>query len=68
MKQLAFSAVRSANFGLELITATTFVLELVVEVSTDHITDRHFRHGARILRWRTDKEPHDCTMDQIERR
>ena len=26
--------------------------ELVVEVSADHITDRHFRHGARILRWR----------------
>jgi ATP-dependent DNA ligase len=42
--------------------------ELVVEARTDHITDRHFRHGARILRWRTDKEPRDCTMDQIERR
>ena len=39
--------------------------ELVVEVSTDHITDRHFRHGAQILRWRTDKEPRDCAMDQI---
>ena len=39
--------------------------ELVVEASADHITDRHFRHGARILRWRTDKEPRDCTMDQI---
>jgi ATP-dependent DNA ligase len=42
--------------------------ELVVEASTDHITDRRFRHGARILRWRTDKDPRDCTMDQIERR
>ena len=41
--------------------------ELVVEASADHITDRHFRHGARILRWRTDKDPNACTMDQIER-
>ena len=41
--------------------------ELVVEASADHITDRYFRHGARILRWRTDKDPHACTMDQIER-
>ena len=41
--------------------------ELVVEASADHITDRHFRHGARILRWSTDKDSHTCTMDQIER-
>ena len=42
--------------------------ELVVEASADHISDRQFRHGARILRWRTDKDPRACTMDQIERR
>ena len=38
---------------------------LVVEVSADHITGEHMRHGARLLRWRTDKTPESCTMDQI---
>jgi ATP-dependent DNA ligase len=38
---------------------------LVVEVSADHITGEHMRHGARLLRWRTDKKPESCTMDQI---
>lgn len=38
---------------------------LVVEVSTDHITSDFMRHGARILRWRTDKAPHECQIDQI---
>ena len=41
--------------------------ELVVEVSADHITDQYFRHGARILRWRTDKRPRECTLDQLRR-
>jgi ATP-dependent DNA ligase len=40
--------------------------ELVVEVSADHITGGHMRHGSRFLRWRTDKKPGSCTMDQIE--
>jgi ATP-dependent DNA ligase len=39
---------------------------LVAEVSADHIENRHFRHGARLLRWRDDKKPHACTMDQLE--
>jgi ATP-dependent DNA ligase len=38
---------------------------LVAEVSADHITGEHMRHGARLLRWRDDKRPKDCTMDQI---
>ena len=38
---------------------------LVVEVSADQITGEHMRHGARLLRWRTDKKPRSCTMDQI---
>jgi len=37
----------------------------VVEVSADHITDNHMRHGAKLLRWREDKPPKRCTMDQI---
>ena len=39
--------------------------ELVVEVAVDHITDQYFRHGSRLLRWRIDKNPRDCTMDQL---
>jgi ATP-dependent DNA ligase len=40
--------------------------ELVVEVSYDHVSGRRFRHGTRILRWRPDKLPEQCTMDQID--
>lgn len=38
---------------------------LVAEVSADHITADYMRHGARLLRWRTDKKPDDCTMEQL---
>ena len=40
--------------------------ELVVEVSYDHVTAGHFRHGTALLRWRPDKAPHQCTRDQIQ--
>jgi ATP-dependent DNA ligase len=36
---------------------------LVVEVSADHIIGEQMRHGARLLRWRTDAPPRTCTMD-----
>ena len=39
---------------------------LVAEVSADHVTGGHMRHGARFVRWRDDKRPRDCTLDQIE--
>jgi ATP-dependent DNA ligase len=38
---------------------------LVAEVSADHITSKFFRHGARLVRWRDDKRPESCTLDQI---
>ena len=38
---------------------------LVAELSADHISGGQFRHGSRLLRWRTDKAPEDCRMDQI---
>jgi ATP-dependent DNA ligase len=41
--------------------------ELVVEVSYDQLTGERFRHATRFERWRPDKEPGDCTMDQLER-
>jgi ATP-dependent DNA ligase len=40
----------------------------VVEVSYDHFTGGRFRHGTKIVRWRPDKDPHQCTMDQVEHR
>jgi ATP-dependent DNA ligase len=40
--------------------------ELVVEVSFDHVSDGRIRHGTKVLRWRTDKKPKDCTFDQLE--
>jgi ATP-dependent DNA ligase len=46
-------------------TAVPVRPELVIEVSADHITADHMRHGARLLRWRTDKDPRSCGMDQI---
>jgi ATP-dependent DNA ligase len=39
--------------------------ELVVEVRYDQITNGRFRHGTKLVRWRPDKAPGQCTMDQI---
>jgi ATP-dependent DNA ligase len=41
--------------------------ELVAEVQYDHFTGGRFRHGTRLLRWRPDKDPRQCTMAQVER-
>jgi ATP-dependent DNA ligase len=40
---------------------------LVAELSADHISGGQFRHGSRLIRWRTDKASEQCTMDQIRR-
>lgn len=40
---------------------------VVVEVAFDHVTGHRFRHGTRLLRWRPDKPPHQCTMEQLLR-
>ena len=40
--------------------------ELVVEVTFDHVSDGRIRHGSKIVRWRDDKKPRDCTFDQLE--
>jgi ATP-dependent DNA ligase len=39
--------------------------KLVVEVLYDQVTNGRFRHGTRLLRWRGDKAPKQCTMDQL---
>ncbi|MFL6721526.1 MAG: ATP-dependent DNA ligase [Sphingomonas sp.] len=38
---------------------------LVVEVRYDQVTGRRFRHGTGFLRWRLDKDPTQCTFDQL---
>jgi ATP-dependent DNA ligase len=40
--------------------------KLVAEVRYDHVSDGRFRHGTTLLRWRPDKAPRQCTLDQIE--
>jgi ATP-dependent DNA ligase len=42
--------------------------KVVVEVAYDHFTGERFRHGTKIIRWRPDKAPRQCTMDQVEHR
>ncbi len=39
--------------------------ELVVEVTFDHTSNDRIRHGTKILRWRDDKAPADCKMEQL---
>jgi ATP-dependent DNA ligase len=39
--------------------------ELVAEVRYDHVTGDRFRHGTKFLRWRPDKAPAQCRMDQL---
>ena len=39
--------------------------ERVVEVLYDQVTGARFRHGTRLLRWRSDKAPDQCTMEQL---
>ncbi len=42
--------------------------KVVVEVTYDHFTGGRFRHGTRIVRWRKDKAPRQCTLDQVRGR
>ena len=39
--------------------------ELVVEVTFDHVSDGRIRHGAKVQRWRDDKNPADCRVEQL---
>jgi ATP-dependent DNA ligase len=40
--------------------------ELVLEVSFDHVAGGRIRHGAKILRWREDRDPRSCLIEQLE--
>jgi ATP-dependent DNA ligase len=39
---------------------------LVCEVRYDHFSGGRFRHGTKLLRWRPDKAPAQCTYAQLE--
>ena len=39
--------------------------KLVIEVQYDHFTGGRFRHGTKFLRWRPDKKPVQCKMEQV---
>jgi ATP-dependent DNA ligase len=40
--------------------------KLVIEVQYDHFTGGRFRHGTKLLRWRPDKKPSQCLLDQVK--
>jgi ATP-dependent DNA ligase len=40
---------------------------IVAEVQFDHFTGGRFRHGTEFLRWRPEKDPRQCTMEQVQR-
>ena len=54
----------SAGKDLSWIPVTPGV---VVEVSYDQLEGARFRHATRFQRWRSDKLPEECTMDQLQR-
>jgi len=39
-----------------------------VEVCYDHFSGERFRHGTRLMRWRPDKAPRQCTLDQVQQK
>jgi ATP-dependent DNA ligase len=39
--------------------------ELVVEIDFDHVSAGRIRHGAKLRRWREDKDPRECTYEQL---
>lgn len=39
--------------------------ELVVEITFDHVSADRIRHGAKLVRWRDDKDAKECTFDQL---
>jgi len=40
--------------------------ELVVEITFDHASGGRIRHGTKIVRWREDKPPRECRLDQMQ--
>lgn len=56
------SALRGTNHGGYVALRP----ELVVEVAFDQLEGRRFRHAVTLLRWRPDRDPRSCTLDQVD--
>jgi ATP-dependent DNA ligase len=41
---------------------------LVVEICYDHFSGDRFRHGTKLMRWRPDKAPRQCTLEQVRQK
>jgi ATP-dependent DNA ligase len=41
-------------------------IERVAEVAFEQVQSGRFRHASRFVRWRPDKQPHQCTYDQLD--
>lgn len=39
--------------------------ELVIEITFDHTSNDRIRHGTKLVRWRDDKKPEECSMEQL---
>jgi ATP-dependent DNA ligase len=39
--------------------------ELVIEIDFDHVAAGRIRHGAKLRRWREDKDPRQCVFEQL---
>lgn len=55
-----FSSDRDAEF-------VALAPERVVEVAFDQLEGNRFRHAVSFLRWRPDREPQSCRLEQVER-
>jgi ATP-dependent DNA ligase len=44
---------------------TPLAPERVAEVAYDRLDDLRFRHPARLVRWRPDRDARSCTLDQL---
>ncbi len=40
--------------------------ELVVEITFDHVSEGRIRHGTKVQRWREDKPPRECGLEQLD--
>jgi ATP-dependent DNA ligase len=62
--RLAGSAARwTPDMGLDWVPLRP---DWVCEVVYDHLDDHRLRSPARLVRWRPDRDPLSCTLDQLE--
>jgi ATP-dependent DNA ligase len=40
--------------------------ELVCEIAYDQLDGHRFRHPGRFRRWRPDREPRECLLEQLD--